>query len=250
MSDPVPTRNATADGGPILQLRGLRVTLGGSSILHGVSFDVAANGVTALLGRNGVGKTTTLRAVMGLVPSGGSVRFGGTDISGLATHRIARRGIGYVPEDRAVFASLTVMENLRLAQPDQGSDRWSHMFELFPVLRERSAQPAGTLSGGEQQMLALGRVLLVENRLLLVDEPTKGLAPRMATEVAVALTRIAEAVPVVLVEQNLAVVRHAARDAVVLDTGRVVHAGDAAALLADARLTNELLGVALKEPSR
>lgn len=250
MTVPVPNQNVAADSDAILRLHGLRVTLGGSSILHGVSFDVAPNGVTALLGRNGVGKTTTLRAVMGLAPSRGSVRFAGADIAGMATHRIARRGIGYVPEDRAVFASLTVLENLRLAQPDQRSDRWSRMFELFPVLRERSGQPAGTLSGGEQQMLALGRVLLVDNRLLLVDEPTKGLAPRIATEVAIALTRIAEAVPVLLVEQNLAVVRHAARHAVVLDTGRVVHTGDAAALLADARLTNELLGVALKEPSR
>jgi len=247
---PVPTQKTAGGDGSILRLQELRVTLGGSSILHGVSFDVAPNGVTALLGRNGVGKTTTLRAIMGLVPSRGSVCFAGTDITGMATHRIARRGIGYVPEDRAVFASLTVAENLRLAQPDQRSDRWSHMYELFPVLRERSAQPAGTLSGGEQQMLALGRVLLVDNRLLLVDEPTKGLAPRIATEVAVALARIAEAVPVLLVEQNLAVVRHAARDVVVLDTGRVVHTGDAAALLADPRLTNELLGVALKEPSR
>ena len=250
MNDPVPSQKAAAGSAPILRLQDLRVTLGGSSILHGVSFDVAPNGVTALLGRNGVGKTTTLRAIMGLAPSRGSVYFNGTDIAGTATHRIARRGIGYVPEDRAVFASLTVAENLRLAQPDQRSERWPRMYELFPVLRERSAQPAGTLSGGEQQMLALGRVLLMDNRLLLVDEPTKGLAPRIATEVAVALTRIAEAVPVLLVEQNLAVVRHAARHAVVLDTGRVVHTGDAAALLADPRLTNELLGVALKEPSR
>lgn len=250
MTAPTPNQSGAADSGPILAVQGLRVTLGGSSILHGVSFDVAPNGVTALLGRNGVGKTTTLRAVMGLVPSRGSIRFAGTDIADMATYKIARRGIGYVPEDRSVFASLTVMENLRLAQPDQTSDRWSRMFELFPVLRERSTQPAGTLSGGEQQMLALGRVLLVDNRLLLVDEPTKGLAPRIATEVAVALTRIAAAVPVLLVEQNLAVVRHAARHAVVLDTGRVVHTGDAAELLADARLTNELLGVALKESSR
>jgi branched-chain amino acid transport system ATP-binding protein len=249
VNTPVPTQDA-ASGDPILRLQELRVTLGGSSILHGVSFDVAPNGVTALLGRNGVGKTTTLRAIMGLAASRGSVRFAGTDISGMATHRIARRGIGYVPEDRAIFASLTVAENLRLAQPDPRSDRWSHMYELFPVLRERAAQPAGTLSGGEQQMLALGRVLLVDNRLLLVDEPTKGLAPRIATEVAVALARIAQAVPVLLVEQNLAVVRHAARNVVVLDTGRVVHTGDAAGLLGDPRLTNELLGVALKEPSR
>ena len=231
---------------PLLEVRDLRVSLGGSAILHGVSFDVPASGVTALLGRNGVGKTTTVRAIMGLWPSTGDIRFDGADLRGDAAFRIARRGIGYVPEDRCVFASLSVAENLRLVRPDLDDARYSSVDRLFPVLRKLAAQPAGTLSGGEQQMLALARVLLMDNRLLLIDEPTKGLAPKIAAEVADALVRIADDVPVLLVEQNLAVVRRMARTVVVLDTGRVVHTGDADTLLADAALTNELLGVAVK----
>ena len=235
----------------LLEVKDLRVSLGGSAILHGVSFDIAASGVTALLGRNGVGKTTTVRAIMGLWPATGTIRFDGTDLRGtdlrgMATHRIARRGIGYVPEDRAVFASLSVAENLRLAQPDTRLQRYSDVYDLFPILRQLATQQAGTLSGGEQQMLALARVLLVDNRLLLIDEPTKGLAPKVAAEVAAALARIAEEVPILLIEQNLAVVRKVARDVVVLDTGRVVHTGDAGTLLSDPALTNELLGVAVK----
>jgi branched-chain amino acid transport system ATP-binding protein len=229
---------------PILRVSGLTVTLGGSAILHGVTFDVAATGVTALLGRNGVGKTTTVRSVLGLHPIGGAVSFAGRDLSTLPTHRRARLGIGYVPEDRAVFAGLTVEENLRLAEPSREAPRYDFVYELFPVLRERSRQRAGTLSGGEQQMLALGRVLLGPARLLLIDEPTNGLSPKYAGQVAVALGRIAEHVPVLLVEQNLAVVRRMARNAVVLDMGRVVHVGDARDLLADPSLTNRLLGVA------
>lgn len=229
---------------PILSVRDLTVTLGGSAILHGVTFDVAATGVTALLGRNGVGKTTTVKSLLGLHPTGGAIRFAGRDIRTLATHRIARLGVGYVPEDRAVFAGLTVQENLRLAEPVREQPRYDLVYELFPVLRERARQHAGTLSGGEQQMLALGRVLLGSARLLLIDEPTKGLSPKYAGQVAAALARIAQEVPILLVEQNLAVVRRIARHAVVLDMGRVVHVGDARDLLADPSLTNRLLGVA------
>ncbi|HEY3867069.1 MAG TPA: ABC transporter ATP-binding protein [Actinocrinis sp.] len=239
---------------PILRIRGLSVSLGGSAVLREVSFDVAATGVTALLGRNGVGKTTTVRSVLGLhrpgsVARGSSLMFEDRELCGMRTDRIARLGIGYVPEDRAVFAGLTVAENLRLAEPPRGrgtlgAARYDFVHELFPVLRERARQPAGTLSGGEQQMLALARVLLGPSRLLVIDEPTKGLAPKVAGEVAAALLRAARQVPVLLVEQNLAVVRRMARDAVVLDVGRVVHTGGARDLLADADLTNRLLGVA------
>jgi branched-chain amino acid transport system ATP-binding protein len=228
---------------PILRIRDLTVRLGGSAILHGVTFDVAATGVTALLGRNGVGKTTTVRSVLGLHPVGGMIEFADKEISALPTHRIARRGIGYVPEDRAVFSGLTVAENLRLAEPAHSAPRYDVVYDLFPVLKERARQPAGTLSGGEQQMLALGRALLGPARLLLIDEPTKGLSPRFTALVASALVRIAEQVPILLVEQNLAVVRRTARDVVVLDMGRVVHTGDARELLADPSLTNRLLGV-------
>jgi branched-chain amino acid transport system ATP-binding protein len=228
---------------PGLRLAVVRVQIAGSQILHGVSFDVAATGVTALLGRNGVGKTTTLLSVMGLAPRTGSVTLDGECLDGLPTHRVVGRGVGYVPEDREVFAGLTVAENLRLAERGTASPRYDEVLELFPDLRGRMKQAAGTLSGGQQQMVALARVLLAENRLLLVDEPTKGLAPQVVVEVAKALEKIAQSVPVLLVEQNLGVVGRLARRAVVLNQGRVVHDGDATALLADEALTRRLLGV-------
>ncbi|MBB5871363.1 branched-chain amino acid transport system ATP-binding protein [Allocatelliglobosispora scoriae] len=225
----------------ILDVSGLDVSLSGLRILQGVSFAVAPTGVTVLLGRNGVGKTTTLRAIVGLVPGTGAVTLAGERILGRRTHEIIRKGIGYVPEDRCVFGGLTVAENLRLAE--RGPADYDLVFDLFPELKKRSAQRAGTLSGGQQQMLALGRVLLVTNRLLLIDEPTKGLAPKVVTEVADALGRVAERVPVLLVEQNLAVVRRLAADAVVLAAGKVAWQGGARELLADAELTKSLLGV-------
>jgi branched-chain amino acid transport system ATP-binding protein len=221
----------------------LHVYLAGSHVLQGVSFSVPEGGVTALLGRNGVGKTTTLRAIMGLVPSTGVAELGGEDISREPTHRIVQRGVGYVPEDRDVFAGLTVEENLRLAERNGGA-RYDLVHDLFPELKERPRQRAGTLSGGQQQMVAIARALLNENRILLIDEPTKGLAPFLVTEVARALERAAEIATIVLVEQNLGVVQRLARDAVVLDQGRVVHTGPAQALLADQALVRRLLGVA------
>lgn len=232
----------------LLEVTGLVVELGGSRILHSVSFEVPPTGVTALLGRNGVGKSSTVKAVMGLYPSTGTIRLDGKDLRALPTHKIARLGVGYVPEDRAVFSALTVAENLRLAEPPgtpaaTRSARYDRVHELFPILRDRAGQAAGTLSGGEQQMLALARVLLDRKRLLLIDEPTKGLAPKVAADVAQALTRIATEVPVLLVEQNLAVVRRTAQDAIVLDNGRVSYRGRARDLLADPALANELLGV-------
>jgi branched-chain amino acid transport system ATP-binding protein len=227
----------------LLSVRDLHVRLGGSHVLQGVSFDVPEGAVTALLGRNGVGKTTTLRALLGLVPSEGAIDFDGASIAGLPTHRIVQRGIGYVPEDRDVFAGLTVTENLKLAVRN-GVDRFGLVYELFPELRERAAQAAGTLSGGQQQMVAIARALLNENRILLVDEPTKGLAPALVTQVAAALERVCGQSTVLLVEQNLAVVRRVAEHAVVLDQGRVVHAGPARDLLADESRVHSLLGVA------
>ena len=220
----------------------LHVHLGESHVLQGVSFDVPEGGVTALLGRNGVGKTTTLRAMMGLVPRRGSVRLAGEELTRLPTHAIVRRGIGYVPEDRDVFAGLTVDENLRLAERD-GSPRYELVYELFPELRERGSQKAGTLSGGQQQMVAIARALLNENPVLLVDEPTKGLAPLLVTEVANVLERISETETILLVEQNLGVVQRLARDAIVLDQGRVVYAGSAKELLASPENVRRYLGV-------
>jgi branched-chain amino acid transport system ATP-binding protein len=227
---------------PLIRVEELHVHLGQSHILQGVSFDVPEGGVTALLGRNGVGKTTTLRAMMGLVPRRGSVTVAGAELSRLPTHAIVRRGIGYVPEDRDVFAGLTVAENLRLAERN-GSPRYGLVYELFPELEERGAQKAGTLSGGQQQMVAIARALLNDNPILLVDEPTKGLAPLLVTSVAAALERASELATVLLVEQNLAVVARVAKQVVVVDGGRVVHTGPADALLGDPDRVKALLGV-------
>jgi branched-chain amino acid transport system ATP-binding protein len=226
----------------LLEVRDLQVHLGQSHVLQGVSFDVPEGGVTALLGRNGVGKTTTLRAILGLVGRRGSVRLDGEELTGLATHRVVQRRVGYVPEDRDVFTGLTVAENLRLAERDE-EPRYDLVYELFPDLQTRGAQRAGTLSGGQQQMVAIARALLNDNRVLLVDEPTKGLAPALVTEVAHVLERLSDLTTVLLVEQNLGVIRRIARDAVVLDQGRVVHAGDAKELLARPELVRRLLSV-------
>jgi branched-chain amino acid transport system ATP-binding protein len=228
---------------PLIRVENLHVHLGESHVLQNVSFDVPEGGVTALLGRNGVGKTTTLRAMMGLVPRRGSVTLRGEDTTRLPTHSIVRRGVGYVPEDRDVFAGLTVDENLRLAERGP-KPRYELVYELFPELRVRGAQKAGTLSGGQQQMVAIARALLNDNPVLLVDEPTKGLAPLLVTEVAAALERAAELTTVLLVEQNLAVVARVAQQVVVLDVGTVVHVGPAAELLGDPEKVRSLLGVA------
>jgi branched-chain amino acid transport system ATP-binding protein len=226
----------------LLSVRDLHVYLGQSHVLQGVTFDVPEGGVTALLGRNGVGKTTTLRAILGLVGREGSVRLGGDELVGLATHRVVQRSVGYVPEDRYVFTGLTVAENLRLAERDD-APRYDLVYELFPEIEQRGAQRAGTLSGGQQQMVAIARALLNDNRVLLVDEPTKGLAPALVADVARVLERLAELTTVLLVEQNLGVVRRLARDAIVLDQGRVVHSGDAQELLAQPDLVKRLLSV-------
>ena len=226
----------------LLSVADLHVYLGESHILQGIDFEVSEGGVTALLGRNGVGKTTTLRALMGLVDRRGRITLTGDDVTATPTHKIVRRGVGYVPEDRDVFAGLTVDENLRLAERDT-DPRYELVYDLFPELKQRGKQLAGTLSGGQQQMVAIARALLNDNRLLLVDEPTKGLAPLLVAEVARVLERVAELATVLLVEQNLGVVQRVARDAVVLDTGRVVHVGPAQELLADKPMVHRMLGV-------
>ena len=226
----------------LIRVGDLHVHLGESHVLQGVSFEVPEGGVTALLGRNGVGKTTTLRAMMGLVPRRGTVALAGEELTRLPTHAIVRRGIGYVPEDRDVFAGLSVDENLRLAERSQ-RPRYELVYELFPELKVRGAQKAGTLSGGQQQMVAIARALLNDNALLLIDEPTKGLAPALVTDVAVALERAAELSTILLVEQNLGVAKRLAEHVVVLDGGRVVHEGAARELFASPQRVQQLLGV-------
>jgi branched-chain amino acid transport system ATP-binding protein len=233
---------------PILDVRNLDGWIGNQQILHDITFDVAATGVTALLGRNGVGKTTTLRALLGLVRRRGEVRLAGTRIDTLRTHAVVARGVGYVPENREVFGSLTVAENLILAARTKHPDL-DTVHQLFPELRERAKQAAGTLSGGQQQMVALARALLNDNTLLLVDEPTKGLAPRIVDEVAAALRVAAEHTPILLVEQNLTVVDALADHVLVLADGRVAHRGPAREFLADHAAVTSLLGVATRAAS-
>lgn len=226
----------------VLSLKDVYGSIAGQQVIEGVSFDVAARGVTALMGRNGVGKTSTIKAVLGLIDRRGTITLAGHDIARMSTHQVVRRGVGYVPEDREVFSRLTVKENLTIAERDT-QPRYDLVYQLFPELSERGGQMAGTLSGGQQQMLALGRALLNENTVLLIDEPTKGLAPRLVAEVGTALAAAAEHAPILLVEQNLQVIRDVARDAVVLAGGKVVHTGSATGFLDDDDLVQRLLGV-------
>jgi branched-chain amino acid transport system ATP-binding protein len=229
---------------PLLALENVDVKLGGSHILQNVGFVVREGGITGLLGRNGVGKTTTLRAILGLVPRTGSIRLAGTEIVRLPVHEIVRRGTAYVPEDRDVFGGLTVEENLRLAERDE-NPRYDLVYELFPELKTRGRQKAGTLSGGQQQMVALSRALLNGgNRVLLIDEPTKGLAPLVVRQVVDALRRAADVATILLVEQNLSVAHRLVRDAIVLDQGRVVYTGDVDELINDPALARRYLGLA------
>ncbi len=227
---------------PILTVSHLSASIAGQQVVEDVSLSVAPTGITAVLGRNGVGKTSTLRGILGLIHRQGEITLAGERIDALPTHRIVQRGVGYVPEDREVFAGLTVAENLALAERDR-SPRREFVAELFPDLVARRGQLAGTLSGGQQQMVSVARALLNENRILLVDEPTKGLAPKIVTQVADALAEAAKVVPILLVEQNLEVVRRLADDAVVIAGGRVVHTGSAREILDDEALTTRLLGV-------
>lgn len=226
----------------ILSVRNLFGRIGGQQVVEDVSFDVPATGVTALLGRNGVGKTSTIKSILGLIDRSGAVTLGGVRIDRMPTHRIVQKGVGYVPEDREVFSKLTVDENLRLAERDFRPNR-DLVDKLFPDLVQRRAQLAGTLSGGQQQMVSLARALLNSNRLLLVDEPTKGLAPKIVGEVASTLLAAAETVPILLVEQNLQVIRQLADRVVVLSGGRVVFTGAAAELLDDDDRIQRYLGV-------
>ncbi|MFZ9751449.1 MAG: ABC transporter ATP-binding protein [Candidatus Nanopelagicales bacterium] len=224
-----------------LTLSDVNVTIKGSHILQGVNFEIEAGVVTGLLGRNGVGKSTTLRSIVGLVPRVGRIKLFDEEISSLKTHEVIRKGVSFVPEDREIFASLTVLENLKLAERDKDPD-YDTVYNLFPELLKRKSQPAGTLSGGQQQMEAVARALLNKTRLLLVDEPTKGLAPKLVTEVADALDVAAQATTILLVEQNLPLIRRIAKNIVVMDQGVVVHTG-VPSELEDAEFAKQMLGV-------
>ena len=210
---------------PLLAVRGLQAWYGESHVLHGMDFEVHAGEVVTLLGRNGVGKTSTLKAIMGMVPRReGSVRFEGREIIGLASNRIARLGIAFCPEERGIFASLNVLENLLLPpRVRDGGMRLDQVYELFPNLRERLASQGTKLSGGEQQMLAIGRILRTGARLLLLDEPTEGLAPVIVQQIGRTIARLkSDGYTIVLVEQNFRFAQTVAdRHYVVQDGGRV-----------------------------
>ncbi len=235
---------------PLLEARGVTAGYGGPPVLHGIDLAVEAGGATALLGANGAGKTTALRALCGMLPTlAGEIRLAGERIDGLATEAIARRGVAHVPDGRGTFAELSVEENLRLGaytrrDRDAVAADFERVFAWFPRLRERRRQQAGTLSGGEQQMLAIGRALLLRPRLLLLDEPSFGLAPVMVQEIFRILARVrAEAgVALLLVEQNAALALALADRACLLETGRVVLAGSAAELRQDAAIRRSYLG--------
>jgi len=241
---PAAAAGPTPAGRPLLRLTDVHTYIGESHILQGVSFAVAPGRVTVLLGRNGAGKTTTLRSVLGLLPAArGAIEFDGVPIAGDRPHTIVRRGVGYVPEDRDVFGSLTVAENLWLAQrPGAPADGLALARRLFPDLARRSAQRAGSLSGGQQQMVAIARALMNDNRLLLIDEPSKGLAPVVVAQVTEALAAIKGTTTILLVEQNLAVARGLGDDAVILDDGRVVFAGSMDQVADDEALQARYLG--------
>ena len=241
----------------LLELKGVHTHIGSYHILHGVDFEVPAGEVTMLLGRNGAGKTTTLRTIMGLWPaSSGSVAFDGAPIGGapvqLGTPDIARLGIGYVPENMGIFADLSVRENLLLAArkartvADIDTVRLEWLFGLFPALKKFWLYPAGKLSGGQKQMLAIARAMVEEQRLLLIDEPSKGLAPAIVQNLIAALRELKRSrTTVLMVEQNFAVARALGDHVAVMDDGRVMHRGSMAALAEDEALQQRLLGLSL-----
>ena len=223
----------------MLEVRDLRVRYGVVEVLHGVSFDIAEGEVVALIGANGAGKTTTLAALSGLVAARGSVRFEGRPILGRPPHEIVRAGIVQVPEGRLVLAGMSVEENLRLASR-VGVDE---AYARFPILGERRRLPAGSLSGGEQQMLAIARALLARPRLLLLDEPSLGLAPKIVTEVFAVLADLKRrGTTMLLVEQNAAKALRLADRGYVMDLGTIAFDGRAADLLRDDRVARAYLG--------
>jgi len=212
----------------MLEVRDLHAFYGKSHVLHGVSLDVRDGEIVSLLGRNGVGRSTTVKAIMGQVAATGEVRFRGESIAGLAPYQIAQRGVGYVPEDRAIFPDLTVRENLELGRKDARKDGFGidEAYALFPRLRERDATPAGVLSGGEQQMLTLCRTLMGDPDLIMIDEPTEGLAPKIVELVAEYLDTLKNrGVSVLLVEQKLAIALDISERVYVLGHGKVVFEG-------------------------
>ncbi|MGJ0483917.1 MAG: ABC transporter ATP-binding protein [Methylomicrobium sp.] len=242
------TNSATQHDKPLLEVRDLEVRYDGIRALHGVSFIVSQGEIVTLIGANGAGKSSILRAISGLIPFSGSIVFDGRNLRQIPAHLIVGLGIAHVPEGRGIFGNLTVQENLQLAtwqRKDKGEidADYDRVFMLFPRLKERRHQPGGTLSGGEQQMLAVGRALMSRGRLLLLDEPSMGLAPRLVQEIF----RIIEDInrtgtTILLVEQNANMALRIAHRAYVLETGSVVLAGTGLELANNARIREAYLG--------
>ena len=231
----------------ILEVAGIETFYGETQALFGVSLEVGPGEVIALLGPNGAGKTTTLRSILGLTPAkDGAIRFDGSDITGRATHEIARLGVGWVPDDRRIFPTLTVARNLSIARKRTRFRSWSlgEMFEIFSALEHLMDRECENLSGGEMQMVAISRALLGAPGLVLFDEPSQGLAPKVVQDVMATVSRLKEAgISALVVEQNAATALRVSDRAYVMDRGRIVHEGPAAALLADDQLRVGLLGV-------
>ncbi|WP_428699649.1 ABC transporter ATP-binding protein [Stappia sp.] len=235
----------------LLRLAGVHTHIGPYHILQDVTLDVPRGGVSVLLGRNGAGKSTTLRTIMGLWrASAGEIHFDGKAIHSLATPEIARSGIAYVPENMGVFSDLTVAENMRLAAVDGPFDarRLAWIKELFPPIATFWDKTAGTLSGGQKQMLSVARAIIEPRRLILIDEPSKGLAPAIIASMTSALRELKETdTTILLVEQNFVMASALGDTVAVMDDGRIVHAGDMRALAADAGLQERLMGLSLEE---
>jgi len=234
----------------VLEVQNLSVQYGAITALHGISLSVPARGIVTLIGGNGAGKTTTLRAISGMVkPSSGRILFDGQDITGMAPHEIVRRGLAHSPEGRLVFANLTVMENLRMGAYLQRDNQWiaaelDHVFGMFPRLKERRDQAAGTLSGGEQQMLAIGRALMSRPRFLMLDEPSLGIAPLLVKEIFARLVELnrERSLPILLVEQNAHLALEVSSFGYVLETGRVLLADSSTALWDSPEVRSAYLG--------
>jgi branched-chain amino acid transport system ATP-binding protein len=232
---------------PLLQVENLHAFYGKSHILHGVTFAIAAGEIVSMLGRNGVGRSTTIKAIMGDVVPRGSIRFRDREIAGMKPHQVARLGLGYVPENRDIFPSLTVRQNLYLGQKSaKKTGRWSmaDMFKVFPRLEERADTPAGVLSGGEQQMLTMCRTLMGDPDLIMIDEPTEGLAPMMVELVGKLLSEIAgRGISILLVEQKLTIALKISHRLYVMGHGEIVFSGTPADLAANAGIRKEWLEV-------
>ena len=234
---------------PILSLDDVHTDIAQYQILHGVSLDVPEGGVHVILGRNGAGKTTTLRTIMGLwKPRRGAIRFRGKDIAGLPTPDIARLGIAFVPENMGIFGGLTVEENMRLASHDGSfdKDRLARIHAIFPAIAQFWQKPAHALSGGQKQMLAVSRAIIEKRDLILIDEPTKGLAPSIIRNMIAAFRDIAEETTILLVEQNFHFAKALGQTVAVIDDGRIVHRGSMAELAGDAALQSRFLSLSLE----